>query len=243
MAVMLNSISPASGPPGTAITCLGVGFDADSQVGCPTVVPTTYVDANTLMAQIPADLSGPDGKTMQIAVFVLGGDGSTSSVVIFTVEFPATRLQSWTTADAVVGEVPGFQQGGRITDKAINTWIRSVAQEIAAEMLRRGLSLDPSTWQQPGTTADPNPIDVLEMINRMGAGARLASAIGAQFVAAGQEWGVAKNLERAYSRQLQSMRAGDYDKFFKPSAATVEAGPQLGAFTGCEPSFRKDQVF
>lgn len=241
MPVTLTSVSPSSGPPGTAITCLGAGFDAGAQVGCPTLQPTTLVDSGTLTAVVPEDLSGADGSSTPIAVFVLGSDGSTSAVQLFTVQFAATRLQSWTTLDAVVGEVPGFSRGGRITDDQIQTWIRSVAQEIAAEMFRRGLSLDPTTWQQPTTSADPNPVDVLEMVNRMGAGARLAAAIGAQFSQG--EWGVSKNLAAAYARQLAALRSGDYDKFFRPAAATLETGPQLGAFTGGHAAFRKDQVF
>jgi hypothetical protein len=242
MAIVLTSVSPLTGPPGTAITCVGSGFDAGTQVGCPTLVPTELVDAETVAATIPADLTGPDGGATAIAVFVMGSDGSTSTVVMFTVQFPAARLQSWTTTDAVVAEVPGFQRGGRITDDNIQTWIRSVAQEIAAEMTRRGLSMDPATWQQPGSSADPNPVDVLEMINRMGAGARLASAIGAQFSGQG-EWGVSKNLAAAYARQLGALRAGDYDKFFFPGAATVEASPAFAGATACHPKFTMGQVF
>ena len=243
MGVTLNSISPSSGSPGTTITCAGAGFDAGSQVGCPTLQPTTMVDANTLTAKIPAEMSGPAGGSTAVAVYVFGADGTTSAVQLFTVQFPLVQLQAWTTVDAVVGEVPMYKRGGQISDTQIKTWIRSTAQEVSAEMMRRGLSMDPSTWQQPSTAADPNPVDVLEMVNRMGAAARLASAIGASFVAGGNEWGVAKNLERAYDRQLQALRAGDYDKFFKQSAATVESGPQLAASTGACPAFTKEQVF
>lgn len=242
MAVTLTSVSPVSGPPGTAITCLGAGFTAGCQVGCPTLVPTELVNSGTLTAAIPADLAGPDGGTTAIAVFVVAADGSTSTVAMFTVQFPPARLQAWTTVDAVVAEVPGFARGGRITDGNIQTWIRSIAQEIAAEMTRRGLSMDSTTWQQPATNADPDPVDVLEMINRMGAGARLASAIGAQFSAQG-EWGVSKNLAAAYARQLDALRAGDYDKFFNPAASTVEVGPLLSASTWADPAFRKGRVF
>jgi hypothetical protein len=110
-------------------------------------------------------------------------------------------------------------------------------------MVRRGLSLSPADWQQPTTSAEPNPVDILEMINRMGAASRLASAVGLQFTAAGQQWAVAKNLESAYQDQLHAMREGDYDKFFSPSAATVDVQPQLAASTGERPAFRKDQVF
>jgi hypothetical protein len=205
-------------------------------------MPTAMVDAGTLTAAIPA-IAGADGTTTQIAVYVLGDDGSTSGVVMFTVQFAVTRLQSWTTVDAVVAEIPGFKRGGLVPDDSIKTWIRSIAQNIAAEMVRRGLSLNPVDWQQPTTSAEPNPVDILEMINRMGAASRLASAVGSQFTAAGQQWAVAKNLESAYQDQLHAMREGDYDKFFSPSAATVDVQPQLAASTGERPAFRKDQVF
>jgi len=243
MSVTLSSISPSSGPPGTAITLTGAGFDAGSQACCPTAVPTTLVSPTQLTAAIPAQLSGPDGGTMPIGVFVLGDDGSTSAVVIFTVQFAPVKLQAWTTVDAVCGEVPGFQRGGRITDDNIQTWIRSIAQNIAAEMVRRGLSLIPADWAQPASNAEPDPADVLEMVNRMGAASRLASAVGAQFGQGGQQWGVAKSLESAYQDQLHTLREGDYDKFFCPTAATVDVLPQLGAATGGKPAFRKDQVF
>ena len=194
-------------------------------MGCPSLVPTTYVDAGTLTAEIPAELAGPGGTQLAIAVFVMNADGSVSNVVVFTVVFPAAALQGWTTVDAVAAEIPGFGRGGRIKDTDIQTWIRSVGQEIAAEMMRRGLSLDPSTWQPAGTAGSPDPVDVLEMIDRMGAAARLAAAVSSSMPG---EWGVAKNLNAAYLRQMAALRAGDYDKFFAPGAATVEAGPQLG---------------
>jgi len=242
MSVSLTSIAPTSGSPGTVITLTGAGFDAGSQVGCPTLVPTTLVNSTTLTAAIPADLAGPDGTTMQVAVFVLGSDQSTSGVVMFTAQFTDTTLQSWTSVDAVCGEVPGFKRGGTITDDQIQRWIRSVAQEISAEMMRRGLSLDPSTWQQPASAGDPDPADVAEMINRLGAAARLAAAVGAQFSGTG-EWGVSKSLRTAYQEQRAMLRDGDYDKFFDPSAATVAPAPQLAAATGDRPLFRTEKVF
>jgi hypothetical protein len=242
MGVTLTSISPTTGPPGSLVTCLGAGFDAGSQVCCPTVVPTTFVDSGTLTATVPEDLAGPGGGSTPVGVFVMGDDGSVSAVVLFTAQFPPAALQSWTTVDAVVAEVPGFARGGRISDDNIQTWIRSVAQEIAAEMVRRGLSMDPATWQQPGASADPDPVDVLETINRMGAGARLAGAIGAQFSAQG-EWGVSKNLAAAYARQLGALRAGDYDKFFNPGASTVDTAPELSASTGHRPVFTIEKEF
>jgi hypothetical protein len=211
------------------------------------LVPTTYVDAGTLTAEIPAEMAGAEGTQVQVLVWVQNADGTPSNGVVFVVLFPAVLLQAWTSVDKVAAEIPGFARGLRIKDTDIQTWIRSVGQEVAAEMLRRGLSMDPATWtaaavQGPG----PNPSDVLEMINRMGAAMRLAAAVGANMP---QEWGVAKGLERAYLRQLAALRAGDYDKIFLPSAATVEAGPQVsyGDMTGRDGSsstaFRKDKRF
>jgi hypothetical protein len=239
--VTLTSVSPSEGSPGTAITCTGTGFDAGAQVGCPTLVATTFVNPTTLQATIPWGLAGPAGGSVQLGVYVVGSDGSTSAVVMITVNFP-TLLQAWTTLDAVVGEVPGFQRGGLIKDPQINIWIRSVAQEIAAEMMRRGLSLDPATWQPAGSAAQPDPADVLEMINRMGAAARLAAAISSQFSGGQGEWSVSKNLSGAYLRQLGALRNGDYDKFFNPAAATVDPEPTFEGSTGW-PVFRREQVF
>jgi hypothetical protein len=201
------------------------------------------VDAGTLTAAIPEELAGPAGGSTAIGVFVMNADGSTSAVVMFTVLFPAALLQAWTTVALVAAEVPGFTRGNRIKDADIQVWIRSVAQEIAAEMLRRGLSLDPATWQQPGTAGSADPVDVLEMINRMGAGSRLAAAVGSQFQAGGGEWGVTKNLERSYLRQLAGLRAGDYDKLFKPTAATVESGPLFAAGDMTREDGRPDAAF
>ena len=246
MAAVLTSISPVSGPPGSAITCVGTGFAPGSQVGCPVLVATTYVDAGTLTAEIPAELAGAGGTQLGIGVFVRNADGSVSNGLVFTVVFPAAILQGWTSVEQVAAEIPGFARGGRIKDTDIQTWIRSVGQEIAAEMLRRGLSLDPATWTGSGTAGSPDPVDVLEMIDRMGAAARLAAAVGANMPG---EWGVTKNLERAYLRQLAALRAGDYDKIFLPGAATVEPGPQVscGDMTRSDgassTAFRKEKRF
>jgi hypothetical protein len=226
MAPILNSISPLSGPPGTAITLTGTGFDATSQVACPVLVPTTLAPPNQLTATVPEDLEGADGASLALGVYVRNGDGSASLALPFTVLFPATHQQSWTDVVRVCGEVPGFQRGGNIADTQIQTWIESVAQSIAGAMLRRGLSLDPSTWQQPGS-ADLAPAGLLEMVNRMGAAARLAAAIAGQWGSG--EWGLAKNLERSFSAEMTALGRGDYDKFFRPGAATVEAGPLLAA--------------
>jgi hypothetical protein len=244
----LNSISPAFGPPGAAITCLGAGFDAGAQIGAPSLVPTVFVSAGELRGNIPVDLAGPAGESIVVAVFVRNEDGSVSASLPFTVKFPADRLQYWTTADAVLGEVPGAKIGGNITHSMVQTWMRSVAQSIAGAMLRRGLSLDPAQWQgSDQDTASPAAVGVLELINRLGAAARLAMLVGGQFTQG--EWGLAKNLQQEYERELKALAAGDYDKLFRPAAATLESGQQV---TGgdietdsgdAEQAFSKTQVF
>jgi hypothetical protein len=236
----LISISPLAGPPGTVVTCVGTGFAPGSQVGCPTLVPTTYVDAQTVTAAIP-EVAGPAGGSMMVGVFVVNGDGTSTGVLAFTVQFPATALQTWTSIEAVCGEVNGFARGGKIGDAQIQRWIESIAQSIAGAMLRRGLSLDPADWQQPSLAASPSPAGCLEMINRLGAAERLAASIAAQF--GGSDWAVRRNLAAAYGDEMKSLTAGGYDKLFKPTAATVESGPLLSAGdVGC-PSFTKEKVF
>lgn len=248
MAPTLNSISPASGPPDTLVTLLGAGFSSGSQVGCPTLVATTLVDSGTLTCLIPGDIEGPAGTAVPVAVYVQNPDGSTSTVLMFSVEMLADKLQCWTTVDAVTGEVPGFQRGGKIDDAQILVWMRSVAQALKGMLLRRGLSLNPADWQQPGADASPEAVSVLEMINRLGAAARLAAAVSAQFSATG-EWALSKNLRSAYKDECATLIAGDYDKLFRPSAATIESGPEFasGDMTnrrGYEDNaFSKEQVF
>jgi hypothetical protein len=249
-APVLNSVSPALGPPGTVIACLGSGFDAGAQVGCPALAETTFVGAGELGAAIPADLVGPAGGSAVVSVFVQNEDGSRSAIVPFTVNFPypASTLQSWTNVEAVCGEIPGFRRGGRIQDSTIEGWMRSIAQTIAGAMLRRGLSLDSAQWQQPdAATAMPTPAGVLELINRYGAAVRLASAIAGDFTSG--EWGLAKSLTRDFERELKALQDGGYDKLFRPGATTVESGPQ---FSGgdivtdqgdAQNAFSKDQVF
>jgi len=243
----LTSISPTSGPPGTLITVSGSGFTAASQVGCPALVPTTFVSAGQLTAAIPIDIVGPAGSSQPLAVFIWNADGSTSTVLQFTLEFPADTLQTWTSIDAVTGEVPGFQRGGNITDEQILTWMRSVAQAIAAVMFKRGLSLNPTQWQQPDDTVTPTPAGVLEMINRLGAASRLAAAVASQW--GDREWAVSTNLTQTYDDEMLTLREGDYDKLFAPGSVTVETGPQFSAgdmsnYEGrTERAFRKEQQF
>jgi hypothetical protein len=232
------------------ITVMGSGFNPAAQVGCPALVDTTFTDSTSLQAAIPADLDGPAGASMLIAVFVRNPDGSISNMAQFTVLFAASVLQSWTTLDKVVGEVPAFTRGiGSITDDTLRTWIKSIAQTVSSCLLRRGLPLDPAQWQQPSAlNAYQSPADVLEMITRYGAAARLAAAISSQFSSGGEN-PLSKNLADAYARELKLLSGGDYDKLFLPAAATVETGQLVEAgdvFTAngeSEQAFTKGQVF
>ncbi len=215
-------------------------------MGCPQLVPTTYVSSTELTAEIP-DLAGPDGTTLAIGVYVLGADGA-SEVVPFTVQWPRVRQQAWTTVEAVKGEVRGFQSGNSIRDEKIAEWIRSAATTIAAMMLKRGLSLDPADWAQASElTAMPAPSEALEKINRLGAAASLASRIAGGF--AGGESGLAKHLEAEFARELKMLEGGGYDNLFRPSAAIEETGALFrgGDMTderGCtQRAFTKGQVF
>ena len=186
---------------------------------------------------------------MIVVVFVQNADGSISNMLQFTVIFPAVNLQAWTSIDQVVGEVPGFQRGGNISDDTINNWIRSISQSVSSCLLRRGLPLDPALWAQASPqSASPTPAAVLELVTRYGAAARLAAVVSAQFSSSG-EWGLSKNLAASYDKEFRLLSDGSYDKLFKPSAATVESGQVVGTnellgFSGDpDQAFRKDQVF
>jgi hypothetical protein len=247
MALTLTSISPVSGPPGTAVTLTGAGFDASSQAACPTLQPTAYVSATQLTVQIAADLAGPAGGSMAVGIYVVGGDGSTSGVQMFTVEFPAAQLQTWTTLEAVCSEVPGFQRWGQITDKQIQTWMTSMAQPVAAIMARRGLPINPALWPQPDPGVLLTPAGLLEMINRLGAAARLAAACASLFTQV--DWAIRKTLQQAYDDECRTLLSGDYDRWFLATAATLETLPELaaGGMTDSDgkpdTKFRKDQEF
>ncbi len=243
----LNSVSPSSGPLGTAITCLGAGFDSGARIGCPALVQTTFVSSGELHADIPADITGPPGGELVIAIFVENEDGSRSATLPFTVRL-ATVLQGWTTAAAVAAEVPGFKRGGRISDATIEVWVRSYAQIIAGALLARGISLDPTTWQAVSdVTGMPAPAGVLELANRLGAAARLATAVGGEFSQG--EWALAKSLQSEFKRELDRLESGFYDKLFLPSAPTRETGSQFSPGDVSnedgdpERSFTKGQIF
>jgi len=243
----LASITPTSGPPGTQITASGTGFEPGSQIGCPALAPTTYVSSTQLSAAVPVDLLGPAGGGVPVGVFVMNPDGSGSAALLFTVEFPAATLQSWTTIDAVCGMVPGFARGGAISDESITEWIEGTAQAIAAIMLKRNLPTDPTQWTQPGASGMPSAAGLLEMLNRLGAAADLASAVASLW---GQcEWGTATTLRSKYDDEMLTLREGEYDKLFLPAAATLEPGAHFASGDTTdrrgrdERAFTKEQIF
>jgi IPT/TIG domain len=233
---VLNSVTPSAGPPGTAIACQGSGFDAGARVACPALVDTTFISATEVRAFVP-ELAGQAGEALVVFVYVQNADGSRTDSLPFTLLLPANRLQTWTTIEAVCEEVPGFKRGGRIPDQAIENWMRGTAQSVAAAMVRRGISLRAADWQQAdGTTGMPQPAAVLESINRLGAAARLASAIGSDFTHG--EWALARELAKSFEREVKTLEEGGYDKLFRPTAATAETGPQVAANT-----FEEKQAF
>lgn len=242
-APVLSSLSPSSGPPGTAITATGAGFISGARLALPAFIPTTFVSAVQLTAAIPADLLASGAPSLALSVFVQNPDGLRSAALTFTVVF-APLAQAWTTVDRVAKEVPGFHRGGRIDDATIENWIRSIAQSIAGAMLRRGLPLDPAQWPTPDpSTGIPAAIGVLELINRLGAAAPLAAAIASDFTSG--EWGLAKSLEQRYQSERKALASGDYDCLFKAAAPTIETTASLstGDTADSQPAFTKDQVF
>ncbi len=244
-APVLNSISPTLGAPGVAITVTGSGFTAASRVGCPSLVPTTYIDANTLTAEIPA-MEGPAGASIRVQVYVLNADGAVSNTLDLSIDFPIASAQGWTTVDNVAGEIPNFQRAAAIPDSTIVSWIQSISQSVTAVLLRRALPLDPSQWAQPdAASAAPTAAAVLELITRYGAAARLAAAVAGQFTSGVNA--LQADLSAAYKREYQLLDSGGYDKLFFPAAATEITGRQFASNldSGCPayPFFRKEKVF
>jgi len=231
MSAVITSISPVSGAPGTAITVSGTGFTAGAQIGCPALVNTVFVSSTQLTGVIP-QMEGPAGVSAQgsiaVTVLVVNGDQTLSNALTFTVQFPRLTAQGWTTIDQVVGEAPGFIRGGNINDKIITGWIQSISQSVTSCLLRRGLPLDPTLWQQADPlSADPSAAATLELITRYGAASRLVAAISAQL--SGGSNALQQNLQSSYNREFQLLASGAYDKLFQPTAATEISGPSLAS--------------
>jgi len=225
---------------------LGSGFDPAAQVGCPALVPTTFVSSSELRCTVP-DMEGQPGQSIVVSVYVQNADGSQSGTLPFTVQFPLLA-QSFTTVAKVAAQVPGFKRGGRIGDDTIQEWIAQIAGSIRAVFVRRGLSLSPSDWAEPDPASAFTPGAVLDLINCLGAAAQLAAAIAADFTSG--EWGLSKRLDARYQAEMKTLEDGGYDKLFSPSVAvTEEIGPQFAAGDVTndegEPdnAFGKDQVF
>jgi hypothetical protein len=185
---------------------------------------------------------------MPVSVYVRNEDGSISNVLTFTVVFGIGALQSWTTVEAVCGEVPQFKRGGTITDRMIEGWMVSITQTVNAAMVGRGLSLDPADWQRPAAgSAQPSPAAVLELIVRYGAGAKLATVVASQFSTGKSD--LAQVLRDDFREQMKALNGGNYDKIFRPAAATQQTDQQFGggdiSTSGGEGdnAFSKDQTF
>lgn len=198
---------------------------------------TVWVSATELTAAIPSSLTGPPAGSLTVNVYVQNSDGSLSAIVPFTVQFawPVAKFQSWTSIVAVCAEVPNFKRGGNIADSTIEQWMRSVAQAINGALVRRGLSLNPAVWQQAAAaTGNPAPSGWLEMVNRLGAAARLAGAVGGQFTAG--KFGLAVQLKADYDREMKLLDDGLYDMLFDPNAAQIDTGPYFGAGAMVDPA-------
>jgi hypothetical protein len=231
MSLTITQVSPGTNPPnpippGAQVTITGTGFTAGSRVCMPAAVPTVFEDALTLQAKVP-EIAGAAGTSMQIGVFVLGDDGTVSNVLAVTVELPADRLQTYTTIGAVCGELPAFVRGGKISDATIRGWMKTAAEAIRAALLRRGLPIDPTQWPAAGLDGTPSPGSQLELINRMGAAARLAYAAASMFGTG--DTGFAKALQKQYDDAMGQLQSGAYDHLFRVGAATAESGPLLSA--------------
>lgn len=172
-------------------------------------------------------------------MYVQNPDLTISGILTFTcmMPYPETHTppdnsQSFTTIDAVVGELPAFKRNGKIPDSQIFTWMRSTASKIMAIFIRRGLSLNPADWQPAGTNPDGTaistgltPLGWLELVNRYGAAARLARAVGGEFTTG--KWNLAESLAADYEKEMESLEAGDMDKLFNPAATTMDTGVQF----------------
>jgi hypothetical protein len=151
---------------------------------------------------------------------------------------------SYTTVTQVAGMFPTFTRNGPKgpSDTLIQTFIDDVAGEIDAILQRRFqeayASLGFTAWQGSFST---DQLNLLEKINRYGAGAQLAEVFETSGIAAAAR--VAKSFEDEYRELCNKLNArdadgkplapgGDYDYLFDPLAKVETPRPQLGGVAG-----------
>lgn len=153
---------------------------------------------------------------------------------------------AYTTVDQVAAMFPGFERNAAnsVQDSTIQVSIDDVAGEINAVLVRRFAeavgSLTLAAWL---ATLSIDAVNLLEIINRRGAGGELAEA----FAAYGM--GVFSKLAAGYGDKAQAMlhelnaefadgkpkpQGGMYDKLFDPLAKTATPRAQLGGVAGGE---------
>jgi hypothetical protein len=151
---------------------------------------------------------------------------------------------SYTTITQVAGMFPTFTRNGPKgpSDTLIQNFIDDVAGEIDAILQRRFqeayASLGFTAWQGSFST---NQLNLLEKINRYGAGAQLAEVFETSGIAAAAR--EAKGFEDEYRELCDKLNArdatgrplapgGDYDYLFDPLAKVETPRPQLGGVAG-----------
>jgi hypothetical protein len=151
---------------------------------------------------------------------------------------------SYTTITQVAGMFPTFTRNGPKgpADTLIQNFIDDVAGEIDAILQRRFqeayAKLGFSAWQ---AAFGPDPLNLLEKINRYGACAQLAEAFETSGIAAAAR--VAKSFEDQFRDLCNRLNArdangkpltqgGDYDYLFDPLAKVETPRPQLGGVAG-----------
>ena len=151
---------------------------------------------------------------------------------------------SYTTVAQVTGLFPTYTRNGPKgpADSLIQNYIDDVAGEIDAILQRRFqeayASVGFTAWQGAFST---DQLNLLEKINRYGAGAQLAEAFETSGITAAAR--VAKSFEDDFREMSNKLNArdsdgkpltqgGDYDYLFDPLAKVETPRPQLGGVAG-----------
>lgn len=252
MPPVLNSIGPTAGPPGETVLLGGSAFSGASvqivsqdptfPLTPETVTLTPLSQSATKIAfQLPASLPGQAGGSIDLAVTVVNGDASASAPLIYTVTFIG-----WVTIARVAGSVPAWHRGGQISDDQVWEWIATRAQIVTGAMQKRGYPLDPSAWPSSGENGtSPEAMKLLSTLNRLGAAADLAEAIGGNFSTG--RWGFAKSLSDQFDAMFRQFREGVYDHLFVATASTDSVDPTFSGFPDNSspdcggPAFRKGE--